>query len=113
MIASGCQRNAKSMKSTRRGILLMLSCLILITQVRALDDWQVVASNVVSGTAFPSTNLVVRKMTASALREDISSAVSMLFFVPKQEQVVLNHLEKTYVRQNSHGTDDSPAGTLS
>ena len=35
-------------------------------------------------------------MTASALREDISSAVSMLFFVPNQEQVVLNHLEKTY-----------------
>jgi hypothetical protein len=106
-------KKAESMKLARHPIIPMLACLTFIMPLRAVADWQIVASNVVSGTAFPSTNLVVRKMAAHALREDTASTVSMLFLIQKQEQVVLNHLEKTYVRQRAAGAEQPLAGTLS
>jgi hypothetical protein len=64
-------------------------------------DLQMVVSNTISGGAVPSVSVVVRKVTANALREDFSPAASMLFLSGTQGRINLNHSEKTYSRQPS------------
>jgi len=73
--------------------------LFLVTQNAWAADLQLVITNVVSGGVMPSTDMVVRKISAEAYREDNLPALSRIILLKKGEQITLNHFEKTYARQ--------------
>src|SRR5438309_11959107 len=77
----------------------VVATFILGAHTLAIADWQLVNSNVVSGTVLPFTNLVVRKLSAEVCREDNFPSFSRIIFASRREQVTLNHSDKTYVRQ--------------
>jgi hypothetical protein len=72
-------------------------------------DWHLISSNILSGGAHSSTNIGVRKVSATAMREDVSPELSVLFFPSNQVRVLLNHPTKTFVRQRGGAEHQHPA----
>ncbi|MCI0719493.1 MAG: hypothetical protein L0338_11080 [Acidobacteria bacterium] len=72
----------------------IIAAACFLPSISVQGDWLLTMDNVIAG----NTNRVARKLSAQAIREDISTGLAMLFRVGSQEQVLLNHDEKTFVR---------------
>ena len=90
-------------------LLLGIAILGLFTTATASADWHIVLRNVVSGPSQQTTNTVSRKISGAAIREDLSPEVSLLFLSQSNEHVILNHAERTYIRQRASNSADAPS----
>src|SRR5437762_13582103 len=77
------------------------------TLVRA--DWHIVANRIVSGPGFCSTNRYIQRVGTNAVSEDLSPTQTRMFWLATENQVLLDHANKTYSRQlTAHAEQGEP-----
>ena len=79
----------------------MLFASLAVAVVSGRADWKLVIQNQMKS-AETETNVLVRKLAARGVRDDLGTETSMLFLLGAREQIILNHEQKTFVRHPIH-----------